>query len=63
MHIAGKRRSKRAGKNRFRGAGWWQRSTILCGLKNPVYKGRYVYGKTQGGILAAESTSPVLSAL
>ena len=43
-----------AGKNRFRGANHWQRSTIQCVLKNPVYKGTYVYGKTQGRVRAGE---------
>lgn len=40
------------GKNRYRGADHWQRSTIQCLFRNPVYKGTYIYGKTQGRVRA-----------
>lgn len=42
------------GKNNYRGADRWQRSTIQCVLKNSVYKGEYVYGKTQGRVPAGK---------
>ncbi|MNS12957.1 hypothetical protein D3C72_445360 [compost metagenome] len=38
------------GKNKFIGAGRWQRSTIICIFRNSVYKGLYVYGKTKGKV-------------
>ena len=38
------------GDNKFQGANLWQRSTIKCVLKNPVYKGTAIYGKTRGRV-------------
>lgn len=46
------------GKTKFRGADRWQRSTILCMFRNPVYKGEYVYGKTHGKVPAGREYRP-----
>lgn len=45
-------------KTKFRGADRWQRSTITCVLRNPVYMGTYVYGKTQGKIAEGREYRP-----
>jgi len=47
-----------AGKNRFRGANQWQISTLRCLFRNTIYKGTYVYGKTQGRVPAGKDYTP-----
>lgn len=51
-------RANAEGKNKYRGANHWQRSTIVCMLRNPVYKGVYIYGKTRGRVKADKDYTP-----
>lgn len=51
-------RANEAGQNKYRGVHRWQRSTIQCLIRNPVYKGEYVYGKTRGRTPADKEYKP-----
>lgn len=51
-------KANEAGLNQYRGVHRWQRSTIHCLIRNPVYKGEYVYGKTRGRTPANREYQP-----